>query len=122
MQTHVVTLKGNRKGRFSAHYEGQQITPLCRDASHEAARVLRDRGLTGTMKTFHEDGSPSMIYRDLVKAADWTVIEDSKRGLKRVKFRRDWASQMAPRMVSSRSRAVSRARQVQSHRIMEKAV
>ncbi len=69
------TVKG--KGYlYDVYYKGERIVKNCRDPFHQACRVLKRRGMTGSMGFFITGGAQiSMVTRDLVYCAHRRVLE-----------------------------------------------
>jgi hypothetical protein len=79
------------RGRlYNAHLgspDGEQIVTNALDVGHAACRALKARGITGSMETWHVGSvHPAQLFPDISEAAEWTVRECPKQGLRRVKY------------------------------------
>lgn len=74
---------------YRVYLEGDVLIARTHDPEHQAARVLKDRGLCGTLITitFGGDGSPRARV-DIEGAAQWTMVETSQRGPCSVPYRK----------------------------------
>jgi hypothetical protein len=78
-----VVLNPDRHGRYHVTLDGEEIVWASRDPEHDAARALLARGFTGPFETVGEDGVVRMRFRDVAETAKWSIVEESRDGLRR---------------------------------------
>jgi hypothetical protein len=82
---------GSRGQTYNAHLgspDGEQIVTNASDVGYAACRALKARGVTGRMETWHVGSAHlAMLFPDICEAAEWTVRECPKRGLRRVRHK-----------------------------------
>jgi hypothetical protein len=75
---------------YNAHLgspDGEQIVTNAFDVGHAACRALKARGIAGRMETWHVGSAfPALLFPDISEAAEWTVRECPRQGLRRVKY------------------------------------
>jgi len=72
----IEPVRGTGNQRYRVSCEGKTLIARARDPEHEAARALKQLGVSGLMQTFVR-GRASMVL-EIESAASCTVIENSR--------------------------------------------
>ena len=72
--------------RYRVTFNGAVLVENARDPEHEACRALLAQGITGKLETYFPGGAVARMRLDIEKAADLTVSEGCKTGLKRIRW------------------------------------
>jgi hypothetical protein len=78
----TIVLHPPPKGKFTygVELDGEMILTASDNPEYDAARVMRDRGMTGPFQTTDATGRVRMTFASIEETAKWTVEENAKRG------------------------------------------
>ena len=83
-----VTLHAERRGLFRVtDANGQTLLTGSRDPEHEVCRLLKSKGITGTLETWWPNSPHAAMRLDIDRGAGLTVSEGRTTGLCVVKWR-----------------------------------
>lgn len=79
---------GGRAGyKFDVHFDEEVIVSRSLDAEHDAARALLKRGISGILTILDGKTHKPRTLIDIVKAARWSLTEESRDGFRLRKWR-----------------------------------